>query len=54
MHDVMKSTDSLCLFVIRQFWSENLKRRNRTEDIGVDGMMILEWILGNRVGMRAA
>jgi hypothetical protein len=28
------------------FWSENLKRRDYSEDLGVDGMIILEWILG--------
>jgi hypothetical protein len=28
------------------FWSENLKGRADLEDLGVDGMIILEWILG--------
>jgi hypothetical protein len=29
-----------------KFWSENLKGRNHSEDPGVDGEIILEWILG--------
>jgi hypothetical protein len=28
------------------FWSENLKWRDHLEDLGVDGKIILEWILG--------
>jgi hypothetical protein len=31
-------------------WLQNLKGRNHEEDLGVDGIMILEWILGNRLG----
>jgi hypothetical protein len=27
------------------FWSENLKGRDHSEDLGVDGRIILEWIL---------
>jgi hypothetical protein len=27
-------------------WLENLKRRGYSEDMGVDGRIILEWILG--------
>jgi len=34
-----------------EFWSENLKGRDRSEDLGVDGR-ILEWIQGNRVRRR--
>jgi len=34
-----------------KFLLENLKERDHTEDLGVDGKIILEWILGNRVGM---
>jgi hypothetical protein len=32
------------------FWLENLKGRDHFEVIGVDERIILEWILGNRVG----
>jgi hypothetical protein len=28
-----------------KFWSENLKGRDRSEDLGADGRIILEWIL---------
>jgi hypothetical protein len=30
--------------------SENLKTRDHSEDVGVDGKIILEWILGKWVG----
>jgi hypothetical protein len=30
----------------KTFWSENLKGRNDAEDLGVDGKIILDWILG--------
>jgi hypothetical protein len=29
-----------------KFWLENLKGRDHLEDKGVDGKIILEWILG--------
>jgi hypothetical protein len=29
-----------------KFWSENLKGRDLLVDLGVDGKIILEWILG--------
>jgi hypothetical protein len=29
-----------------QFWSENRKGRNISKNLGVDGKIILEWILG--------
>jgi hypothetical protein len=28
-----------------KFWPENLKRRDHSEDLVVDGKIILEWIL---------
>jgi hypothetical protein len=31
------------------FWLVNLKGRNHLEDLSVDGKIILEWIVGNRV-----
>jgi hypothetical protein len=31
---------------ITKFLSENLKRRDHTIDPGIDGRVILEWILG--------
>jgi hypothetical protein len=37
----------------KKFWSENLKGRIYSEDISVDGRIILEWRLGvpqNRSG----
>jgi len=30
-----------------QFWSENLKERNMSEDLGADDRIILDWILEN-------
>jgi hypothetical protein len=32
------------------FWLENLKERDHSEDLGVDGRIKLEWILGYRMG----
>jgi hypothetical protein len=32
------------------FWSGNLTGRDDSEDVGVDGRIILEWILGKYVG----
>jgi len=31
------------------FWLENLKVKTDLKDVGVDGKITLEWILGNRV-----
>jgi hypothetical protein len=31
-------------------WLENLKRRENLEDLGVDGKIILDWILGKYGG----
>jgi hypothetical protein len=30
----------------RIFWLGNLKGRDTREDLGIDGRMILEWVLG--------
>jgi hypothetical protein len=30
-----------------KFWSKNLKGRDLLEDLGIDGMVVLEWILVN-------
>jgi hypothetical protein len=32
------------------FWLENLKRRDHSEDLGIDGRVILECILGEYGG----
>jgi hypothetical protein len=32
------------------FWSENLKGRNHSEDLGVDERTILKWILWKQGG----
>jgi hypothetical protein len=32
------------------FWLEDLKGRDHSEDLGVDGMIILEWMLEKRGG----
>jgi len=31
------------------FWSENLKGRDHAEHLGIDGRIILEWILRKQV-----
>jgi hypothetical protein len=31
-------------------WLEKLKEGDHSEDLGVDGMIILEWILGTSFG----
>jgi hypothetical protein len=33
-----------------KFWSENLKGRDHSEDLGVDREIILEWILEKKGG----
>jgi hypothetical protein len=32
--------------MVTVFWLENLKGRDHSEDLDVDGRIILEWILG--------
>jgi hypothetical protein len=43
-----------CIGVMRNsykfFWSENLKGRDHSEDLDVDGTIILEWILRKQGG----
>jgi hypothetical protein len=34
----------------RKFWSENMKGRDHSEDLGVYGRIILQWILGKQGG----
>jgi len=33
-----------------KFWSGNMKGRSQTEDLGVDGRILLEWIFGRKGG----
>jgi hypothetical protein len=33
-----------------QFWSENLKARDHSEDLDLDGKIMFEWILGKQGG----
>jgi len=32
------------------FWLENLKGRDHSEELGIDGKIIIEWILGKKSG----
>jgi hypothetical protein len=34
--------------MLTNFWAVNLKGRDHSEELGVDGMIILEWILGEK------
>jgi len=36
--------------MLTKFWSENLKVRDYMDDLGIDGRIILEWILGKWEG----
>jgi hypothetical protein len=33
-----------------KFWLENLKGKDHSEDLGIEGKIILEWILGKLGG----
>jgi hypothetical protein len=33
---------------LRKFWSENLKGSNNLEELGVNGKIMLEWVLGGK------
>jgi hypothetical protein len=46
MFSIMHGTDEKC---IRYFWLEKLKGTDHSEDLDVDGNIILEWIL-NKYG----
>jgi hypothetical protein len=35
-----------------EVWWENLKKRYRLEDLGVDERIILKWILNNKINDR--
>jgi hypothetical protein len=37
----------------RKFWLENLKGRDHSEDMEIDGRIILEWLLGILVRHKA-
>jgi hypothetical protein len=34
-----------------RFWPKNLKGRDHSKDLGVNGNIKLEWILENRIGI---
>jgi hypothetical protein len=36
--------------MLTKFWSQNLKRRGQSEDLGADGKITLEWILRKQSG----
>jgi len=40
-------TEVICMQLL---WLENLKGRNLSEDLVVDGRIILEWLLGKELG----
>jgi hypothetical protein len=44
----MDGRDERCMHTI--FWLENLKGRDHMEDLGTDGKILLEWILGKCSG----
>jgi hypothetical protein len=43
LHNLYTSPD--IIRVITNFWLENLKGRDHSEDIDIDGRVILRWIL---------
>jgi hypothetical protein len=43
-------SDGLIIIIVIKFLSESLKGRAHIKDKGIDERIILEWILGNRVG----
>lgn len=40
---ITKGTDSKCIF-LQLFLSDNVKRSDSSEDLGVDGKIVLKWI----------
>jgi len=41
----LTDTHAFIVLLFSTLWSENLKGRDHSEDLGVDGRIILEWIL---------
>jgi hypothetical protein len=35
-----------------EFWLGSLKRRDNSEDLGLDGMILLKWIFPEKYGFR--
>jgi hypothetical protein len=47
---VRRRTLNVCIWIWGRFWWGNPKERSHSEDLGVDGRMGLEWILGRLAG----